>query len=298
VVFRERKESEGVSRMRGRAALQRRKRLRKRKQDLGEEVTKDRMAQMEKQLGEFKVKLEEFAGKYRERINKDPEFRRQFQIMTSSVGVDPLASSKGFWAQILGVGDYYYELGVQIVDACLATRGLNGGVMDVRVLQGRLSSSRSSRAAAPTLDDIERAVKTLKSLGSGFCIKNIGGIAYVVSVPLELSTDQTKVLDLASKGGKHSVGTAASASAAAASSGAGSGAGEWVLVGGSVSGGSGGTGVKGCVFESQLRFELGWSKRRAGDTLAQLLREGMAWVDDQSEGGERAYWFPAVALSV
>lgn len=30
------------------------------------------------------------------------------------VGVDPLASNKGFWAQLLGVGDFYYELAVQV----------------------------------------------------------------------------------------------------------------------------------------------------------------------------------------
>ena len=36
--------------------------------------------------------------------------------MCSKIGVDPLASSKGFWAQLLGVGDFYYELGVQIVE--------------------------------------------------------------------------------------------------------------------------------------------------------------------------------------
>jgi len=29
------------------------------------------------------------------------------------VGVDPLASNKGAWAQLLGFGDFYYELGVQ-----------------------------------------------------------------------------------------------------------------------------------------------------------------------------------------
>lgn len=28
--------------------------------------------------------------------------------------MDPLASNKGFWAQVLGVGDFYYELAVQV----------------------------------------------------------------------------------------------------------------------------------------------------------------------------------------
>jgi hypothetical protein len=36
--------------------------------------------------------------------------------MCSKIGVDPLASNKGFWAEMLGVGDFYYELGVQIIE--------------------------------------------------------------------------------------------------------------------------------------------------------------------------------------
>ena len=32
--------------------------------------------------------------------------------MCKSVGVDPLSSNKGFWVDILGVGDFYYELAV------------------------------------------------------------------------------------------------------------------------------------------------------------------------------------------
>lgn len=47
--------------------------------------------------------------------------------------MDPLASNKGFWAEVLGVGDFYYELGVQIVDVCMATRPVNGGLIDVTV---------------------------------------------------------------------------------------------------------------------------------------------------------------------
>ncbi len=54
--------------------------------------------------------------------------------MCANIGVDPLASNKGVWAQVLGFGDFYYELGVQIVEACLATRSLNGGLMDMQSL--------------------------------------------------------------------------------------------------------------------------------------------------------------------
>ena len=31
-------------------------------------------------------------------------------------------SNVGMWAQLLGIGDFYSELGVQVIEACLATR--------------------------------------------------------------------------------------------------------------------------------------------------------------------------------
>jgi ESCRT-II complex subunit VPS22 len=41
--------------------------------------------------------------------------------MCAKVGVDPLASNKGFWAELLGIGDFYYELGVyRLLDPLLA----------------------------------------------------------------------------------------------------------------------------------------------------------------------------------
>lgn len=50
-------------------------------------------------------------------IRKNPIFRSQFHDMCAKVGVDPLASNKGFWAELLGIGDFYYELG-ECVSVC------------------------------------------------------------------------------------------------------------------------------------------------------------------------------------
>ncbi|KAK4852684.1 hypothetical protein QYF36_026179 [Acer negundo] len=47
-------------------------------------------------------------------IRKNPTFISQFPEMCAKVGVDPLASNKGFWAELLGIGDFYYE-----IDDCL-----------------------------------------------------------------------------------------------------------------------------------------------------------------------------------
>ena len=37
-----------------------------------------------------------------------------------------ISAGKGFWAT-LGVGDFYYELAIQIVEVCMATNHRNGG---------------------------------------------------------------------------------------------------------------------------------------------------------------------------
>lgn len=86
---------------------------------------------------------------FREDVRKDPVFRAQFHTMCANVGVDPLASNKGMWAQLLGFGDFYYELGVQVVEACLATKSINGGLMDLDSLRAyvtvRLAPSNLSK---------------------------------------------------------------------------------------------------------------------------------------------------------
>jgi len=57
-----------------------------------------------------------------------------------------LSACKGFWAEILGVGDFYYELGVQIIDVCLRTRAQNGGLIEVTELLKRLQKMRPRTA--------------------------------------------------------------------------------------------------------------------------------------------------------
>lgn len=50
-----------------------------------------------------------------------------FHIYTRVLICIVFVASKGFWAEMLGVGDFYYELGVQIVEVCMATNHRNGG---------------------------------------------------------------------------------------------------------------------------------------------------------------------------
>ncbi|ONI13216.1 hypothetical protein PRUPE_4G210400 [Prunus persica] len=164
---------------------------------LGENVAKIRTDLMKEQLTTFRTQLEDFARKHKNDIRKNPAFRSQFHNMCTKVGVDPLASNKGFWAELLGIGDFYYELGVQIVDICLATRPHNGGLINLQELCNLLRQRRRSDREAVSEDDCLRAISKLKVLGNGFEVISVGKRKLVRSVPTELNKDHNEILELA-----------------------------------------------------------------------------------------------------
>lgn len=167
---------------------------------VGKELASEQIKQMTAQLQVFKQNLEDFAKKHRKDINKDPEIREHFQQMCSKIGVDPLASNKGFWAEMLGVGDFFYELGVQIIEVCYRTRSVNGGLIEIYDLCKYLQSMRGKNATPITMDDIERSVKKLKVLGNGFNLLTVGSRKMLQSVPCELAMDHTTILACAQDG--------------------------------------------------------------------------------------------------
>uniref|UniRef100_A0A0E0IMQ0 KIB1-4 beta-propeller domain-containing protein n=2 Tax=Oryza TaxID=4527 RepID=A0A0E0IMQ0_ORYNI len=153
---------------------------------VGENVAKVRTDVMKEQLATFRTQLEEFARKHKNDIRKNPLFRQQFHEMCAKVGVDPLASNKGAWAELLGIGDFYYELGVQIVDICIATRATNGGLIDLLDLRKLLCQKRKADLGSLTSDDCLRAI-----------IISVGKKKLVRSVPTELNKDHNGILELA-----------------------------------------------------------------------------------------------------
>ncbi|XP_031990206.1 vacuolar-sorting protein SNF8 isoform X1 [Corvus moneduloides] len=185
----------------GAGAIARRKLTEAKYKERGTVLAEDQLAQMSKQLDMFRTNLEEFASKHKQEIRKNPEFRVQFQDMCATIGVDPLASGKGFWSEMLGVGDFYYELGVQIIEVCLALKHRNGGLITLEELQQQVLKGRGKFAQDVSQDDLLRAIKKLKVLGNGFGLIPVGGTFLVQSVPAELNMDHTVVLQLAEKKG-------------------------------------------------------------------------------------------------
>jgi len=233
----------------GVGAIQKKNLAQAKYKDKGNELAEDQLMQMSKQLELFRDKLGDFAGKYKNEIRKSPQFRRQFQDMCASIGVDPLASGKGFWSEMLGVGDFYYELGVQIVEVCLATSHRNGGIIYLDELRERLMAASGKSKQDIGSDDLLRAIKKLKVLGNGFTVIPMSGRYLIQSVPGELSMDHTTVLQLAEECGYISM--------------------------------------------SSVKKQLSWEDDRITRTLDYLVKEGLAWIDDQAMQ-ERLYWFPAL----
>ncbi|KAL0235344.1 hypothetical protein GEMRC1_001926 [Eukaryota sp. GEM-RC1] len=182
----------------GIAAIKRQQQFQQRAKALGDELTAQKLQEFKQNYDNFQQKLHDFARKHRKRINSDPQFRYRFWQMCSELNVDPLSSSKGLWDQ-LGMGDFYYSLAVQIAHICLETRSLNGGLICLEDLLQHLAKRRRSNSEALSIDDIKRAVKSLKILGPGFDLVTLLKKTLIRSIPEEFSNDETEILKLAEK---------------------------------------------------------------------------------------------------
>ncbi|PNF15283.1 Vacuolar-sorting protein SNF8 [Cryptotermes secundus] len=237
----------------GVGAIQKQKLEQEKYKDKGTELQESQLEQMSKQLEVFRGNLEEFASKHKTEIRKNAQFRRQFQEMCAAIGVDPLASGKGFWS-VLGIGDFYYELSVQIVEVCLATNYKNGGLISLDELRQRLiqARGRNKQHQEISIDDLLRAAQKLRIFGSGFSVLPVGKGQYLVqSVPGELSMDHTAVLQQAASSGTAHVSI------------------------------------------SLLRDQLRWESERAQKALDHMVKEALAWIDQQNPV-EDLYWFPSL----
>lgn len=184
-----------VMRRAGVGAIKNRSAVQAKFKDKGSELASEQLVEMTAQMAQFRTSLEDFAGKHKQDISKDASFRTHFTHMCAAIGVDPLASSKGFWCSVLGVGDFYYELAVQVVEVCVAATARTGGLMQLDELNRRVNKSRGSNKLPVSNEDMLTSLKSLKVLGGGLkVIKMDAGKHLIQSVPGELSTDHTTVL--------------------------------------------------------------------------------------------------------
>ncbi|CRL08622.1 CLUMA_CG021339, isoform A [Clunio marinus] len=237
----------------GVGAIHKQKLEAERYKDKGTEIQENQFEQMTKQMEFLKTNLEEFADKHKNEIRKNATFRRQFTEMCAAIGVDPLASGKGVWS-VLGMGDFYFELSIQIVEICLALGESTGGMLEISELKERLSRSRrqKSKQQEITIEDILLASKKLKIFGNSFQVHPLGKNRFIIqSIPGELSLQETKALTVAANQ------------------------------------------ETGSITKSLLMKELGWNELRTQQATEKLISEGLVWIDEQNEY-EPSYWFPSL----
>jgi len=227
-------------------------------QSIGRALEESQMEHLTKALNVFKENLQLFAVKHKNEIRSNPVFRAQFASMCREAGVDPLASNRGFWAQLLNVSDFYYELAVQCVDVCLQTRPQNGGLVSPTELTTRVTALRGKYAQAISMDDVLQAVKKLSILGSGYSVISLGAKKdeklMILTVPVELNKDHMLLLAEAEKQGPTTPR----------------------------------------VSFAHVERTLGWDRVRFDRTVKSLMDDGMVWVYDPPPTGDREYWFPSL----
>lgn len=145
---------------------------------------------------------------------------------SNAKGKSGKVTGKGsWWAQLRKADDeseLHLRLAMRVVEICRASRNENGGLLGVegckeKVKKGQgiggklditeyvgclvmyisdsLKSQKRLSISLSTSDDILRAVGSLKPLGSGFSIVKVGSKQMIRSIPKELSTDQSRVLE-------------------------------------------------------------------------------------------------------
>lgn len=54
-----------------------------------------------------------------------------------------MIASKGFWTEMLGIGNFYYELAIQVVETCMILQEQTGGITGLDIIKKRIHRLRS-----------------------------------------------------------------------------------------------------------------------------------------------------------
>jgi len=218
------------------------------------------------------------------------------------------------WAELLGFGDYYFELGVQILEACWASRPLNGGLMELSALRwvgggdmactsgwrkrlhgwvdewDHTSTAAQARLPTPqlhTTPPIESSPSRNPPLPNGTntnttraaVVKRRGAMADPVSED-DITRSFKKLKCLGGGLDLVTIGKVAYVRSVPGELNLDKNKALELAQ------------DKGWLSQPELCSRAGWSAQRAGGCLEELLKEGLAMIDDGGAEG-RLWWFPA-----
>lgn len=164
---------------------------------MSQKVEEKNMEELKKQMSSFSHNLNEFGAKYKNEIKLNPELRKEFYLMCTQMGVDPLAS-KSLWNTTLNLSEFYYELAIQIITISLALREKIGALIEISDLKSYLSKMRKKEDISE--HDIEKAIESASELKCGFQIINLSNRKKaVMTIPISISNETNQILEIATE---------------------------------------------------------------------------------------------------
>jgi ESCRT-II complex subunit VPS22 len=264
-------------------------------QKVGQQIEQTQFEQLQQQLNVFQASLQAFASKYKHEINANPLFRHQFTEMCAKAGVDPLATQKSFWSG-LGLGEFYYELSVQLLEICAQTRPMNGGIMSCDECCMRLNQRRKRRQISKlplplqmqhgimksndhhriskegsnseeriTENDIKVAISKVKCLGNNIQIVTLDATKVQSNPSISPTKKQQFIFSVPNELNSDSI-----------------------IVFQHVQNSS----SNGKFSIEQVKTELGWNQLRIDLCIKDLVHRGLIWEDYQISPKE--YWFYSI----
>ena len=161
-------------------------------QQKNKEMSEEQNQKLAEQLATFTKNLEEFAKKYKNEIQFNPEFREQFYTMCLEIGVDPLASIS-LWSKTLNLSEFYYNLAIQIITISMT----KGPLIEINELRKMLMNNMKTTDVS--LMDIEKAIESVSELKCGFQIVSVKNSKAVVTVPMEKDAAVDEIIKMASE---------------------------------------------------------------------------------------------------
>ena len=246
--------------------------------NLSTTISSQNLASLTTSLAQFHEALTTFAQAHKADIKRDPAFRHQFQKMCAAIGVDPLSGSTsssrrggvgGVWDQVLGLGEWVCEVAVQVVDVCVSTRPQNGGTIAMDELVNRITKMRGPSKA---FTNPPANASTSDGDSNNAAIVTEDDILRAIDMLKPLNAGYS-VIRLAGKLYVRSVPRELDTDLST------------LLILAATTFGK--------LSTRMVRASTGWTDMRANTALENaVMREGMAWVDEQT-GGEREVWFIA-----
>ena len=157
-----------------------------------QEINEEQGKKLTEQLDDFTKNLEQFATKYKDEIQYNPDFREKFYTMCIEIGVDPLASIS-LWSKNLNLAEFYHNLAIQIITISMT----KGPLIEIKELRQVLMKKMKTNDIS--IMDIEKAIESVSELKCGFQIVQVKDSKAVVTVPMEKSTAVDDIIKLASE---------------------------------------------------------------------------------------------------